>query len=249
MNRATGGVDRPRILVVEDDPKVRRCLRVPLTQQGYRVIESPTGREALQHVSDQEPAVVVLDLGLPDMDGLDVIRLLRRQSRMPIIILSGRTRETDKVTALDLGADDYLTKPFTIGELLARLRVAARRAAENMNGPVESTFVLDTLRVERDRRRVFVAGTEVHLTSIEYRILLALIKAAGGVVTHRQLLTQVWGAESATETQYLRVYMNYLRRKIEPDPARPRYLLTEPGIGYRLAYLAPQVPPQTCSVR
>jgi two-component system, OmpR family, KDP operon response regulator KdpE len=239
MNHVHGGMDSPKLLVVEDDKNVRQFLRVPLTREGYRVIESRTGREALQQVLDQKPNLLLLDLGLPDIDGLDVIRLVRSGSNLPIIVLSARARESDKVKALDLGADDYLTKPFTVGELLARLRVAARHAAEAKNGHVESTFVLDTLRVERDRRRVFVGGTEVHLTSIEYQILATLIKVAGCVVTHRQLLTQVWGSENAMERQYLRVYMTYLRRKIEPDPARPRFLLTQPGIGYRLASPTP----------
>jgi two-component system KDP operon response regulator KdpE len=249
MNHVHGGVDSPKILVVEDDKNIRQCLRVPLARQGYRVIESRTGREAIEYVLDQKPDMLLLDLGLPDIDGLDVIRLLRGWSNIPIVVLSARCRETDKVKALDLGADDYLTKPFTVGELLARLRVAARHAAEAKSEPVESTFVLDTLRVERDRRRVFVGGAEVHLTSIEYQILITLIKVAGSVVTHRQLLTQVWGPEDATETQYLRVYMTYLRRKIEPDPTRPRFLLTEPGIGYRLASPMGELQPHSVRTR
>jgi two-component system KDP operon response regulator KdpE len=247
MHHVHGPVDGPKILVVEDDKKMRQCLRAPLTSQGYRVIESRTGREALQHVVDQKPDILLLDLGLPDIDGLEVIRLLRTGSNIPIVVLSARVRETDKVQALDLGADDYLTKPFTAGELLARLRVAARHAAEAKNGSVESTFVSDTLRVDRDQRRVFVGGTEIHLTSIEYQLLAALVKVAGSVVTHRQLLTQVWGSENATEIQYLRVYMTYLRRKIEPDPTRPRFLLTEPGVGYRLASLTPDLQPRICA--
>jgi len=240
MSLVHGEVDVRKILVVEDDKKIRQCLRVPLTAQGYRVIESRTGREALQQVIDQEPDMLLLDLGLPDIDGLEVIRLLRSRSNIPIVVLSARDRETAKVEALDLGADDYVTKPFTVGELLARLRVVVRHATEAKNGPVESTFVLDTLRVDRDRRQVFVGGAEVHLTPIEYQILATLIKVAGRVVTHRQLLTQVWGHERAVETHYLRVYMTYLRRKIEPDPTRPRFLLTEPGIGYRLASSPPE---------
>ena len=224
----------PKILLIEDEQEIRRFLRVSLANHGYRLIESAAGNDGLLQAATQRPDLMILDLGLPDIDGLEVIRQVREWSQMPIIILSARGQEHEKVTALDAGADDYLTKPFSVGELLARLRVALRHSARSRGEPGEPIFVLDGLRVDLARRQVFVADNEVHLTPIEYRLLTTLIKYAGRVVTHRQLLKEVWGPDSMFETHYLRVYMAQLRRKIESDPARPRFLLTEPGVGYRL---------------
>jgi two-component system KDP operon response regulator KdpE len=223
-----------KILVIEDEPEIRRFLRASLVTHGYRLAEAESGEDGLRQISRQPPDLVLLDLGLPGMDGLEVIRQLREWSRVPIIIISARGRDADKVDALDAGADDYLTKPFSVSELLARMRVALRHARGN-GEPEEPVFEQDSLRVDLARRQVFVAGNEVHLTPIEYRILTTLIRSHGKVLTHRQLLKEVWGPDSVFETQYLRVYMTHLRRKIEPEPARPRLLLTEPGIGYRLA--------------
>ena len=228
-------VEDKKILIVEDELEIRRFLRASLDTHGYQLIESETGKDGLNRVADEHPDLVLLDLGLPDTDGLCVIHKLREWSQVPIIVLSARGREADKVKALDAGADDYLTKPFSVGELLARIRVAFRHTAHDHDEPGEPVFSLGTLRVDFERRQVFVGEKEVHLTPIEYRILTTLIKHSGRVVTHRHLLKEVWGPDSVFETHYLRVYMTHLRRKIEPDPARPQFLLTEPGIGYRLA--------------
>lgn len=225
----------PKILVVEDEQEIRRFLRASLSHHGYRLVETDRGQDGLVQASSQLPDLMILDLGLPDIDGLEVIRQLRQWSQMPIIVLSARGREAEKVSALDAGADDYLTKPFSVGELLARMRVALRHATQLQGEPGEPIFVLDRLRVDLARRQVFVGEKEMHLTPIEYRLLTTLIKHAGKVITHRQLLKEVWGPDSMFETHYLRVYMAQLRRKIETDPAQPRYLLTEPGVGYRLA--------------
>jgi two-component system KDP operon response regulator KdpE len=228
-------VEGPKILVVEDEQEIRRFLRASLSHHGYRLVEADTGRDGLMQAGSQQPDLVILDLGLPDIDGMEVIRQLRSWSQMPIIVLSARGREAEKVDALDAGADDYLTKPFSVGELLARMRVALRHATQLGGEAGEPVFAIENLRVDLGRRQVFLADQEVHLTPIEYRLLTMLIKHAGKVITHRQLLKEVWGPDSVLETQYLRVYMALLRRKIEGDPARPRFLLTEPGIGYRLA--------------
>jgi two-component system KDP operon response regulator KdpE len=222
--------DGAKILVIEDEQEIRRFLRVSLENHGYRLVEAAAGREGLRHAADQQPDLMILDLGLPDIDGMDVIREVRQWSQVPIIILSARGQEQEKVKALDLGADDYLTKPFSVGELLARLRVALRHAVQWKSEPGDPVFELDL-----GARQVFVGSTELHLTPIEYRLLTTLVKYAGRVVTHRQLLKEVWGPDCVMETQYLRVYMAQLRRKIESDAARPKYLLTEPGVGYRLA--------------
>jgi two-component system KDP operon response regulator KdpE len=230
-----GQVEAPRILVVEDEQEIRRFLRASLSDKGYRLTESSTARDALAQAADERPDLILLDLGLPDADGLEVIRKLRGWTNTPIIVLSARGREADKVQALDEGADDYLTKPFGITELLARIRVALRHAAHDSTQADEPLFVEGDLRVDMEHRQVFVGEEEIRLTPIEYRLLVVLVKSAGKVVTHRQLLKQVWGPESVFETHYLRVYMTHLRRKLEPDPAQPRYLLTEPGVGYRLA--------------
>jgi two-component system, OmpR family, KDP operon response regulator KdpE len=226
----------PKILIIEDEPEIRRFLRATLLGSEYRVVESPTGSDGLQKVTDEKPALVLLDLGLPDMDGLSVIRELRGWSNVPIIVLSARGNETDKIKALDGGADDYLTKPFGVGELLARVRVALRRLPDVESEADASPFVLGDLCVDFSRHQIFVGGREVHLTPIEHRLLTTLIRHNGKLVTHRQLLKEVWGPDSVFENHYLRVYMAHLRRKIESDPSRPRYLLTEPGIGYRLAW-------------
>jgi two-component system KDP operon response regulator KdpE len=222
------------VLVIEDEPPIRRFLRPTLTSQGYRLVEAESGEDGLIQAATRQPDLVILDLGLPDLDGLEVIRRLREWSPVPIIVLSARGAESDKVAALDAGADDYVAKPFAAGELLARARVALRHAASAGREGGESTFVLGNLRVDLLRRRVFLGDVEVRLTPIEYRLLSVLVRHAGKVLTHRQLLQEVWGPAQVEETHYLRVYMANLRRKLEADPARPRYLRTEPGVGYRL---------------
>ena len=225
----------PVIVVVEDETPIRRFLRAALTSHGYQLIEAVDGQAGLALVAARQPDLVLLDLGLPDIDGLEVTQRLREWTTIPIIVLSARGQEQDKVAALNAGADDYLTKPFGVDELLARMRVALRHAARMTEGANETIFTLGSLRVDLERRQVFVADHEIHLTPIEYKLLTTLIEHAGKVVTQRQLLQVVWGAQYATETHYLRVYMGQLRHKLEADPARPRYLLTEPAVGYRLA--------------
>jgi two-component system KDP operon response regulator KdpE len=227
--------EQPKILIIEDEQEIRRFLRASLADRGYHLIESETGQRGLDLVADEHPDLVLLDLGLPDIDGLAVIRRLRGWSQVPIIVLSARGREADKVKALDGGADDYLTKPFSVVELQARIRVALRHASQTPEEAGQPVFTLGDLRVDLERRQVFIADREVHLTPIEFKILATLIKYSGKVATHRQLLKEVWGPESVFENHYLRVYMTHLRRKIETDPAQPQYILTDPGIGYRLA--------------
>jgi two-component system KDP operon response regulator KdpE len=222
------------ILVIEDEAQIRRFICASLQGRGYRVIEAITGTEGLAHAATHQPALILLDLGLPDIDGLEVTQRVREWSELPIIVLSARGQENDKIAALDAGADDYLTKPFGVGELLARMRVALRHAERTVQEQSDPVFAVGDLRVDLARRQVVVGGTEVHLTPIEYKMLATLIQHAGKVVTHNQLLNAVWGAAYATETPYLRVYMGQLRHKLEADPARPRYLITEPGVGYRL---------------
>jgi two-component system, OmpR family, KDP operon response regulator KdpE len=224
----------PTLLVIEDEPQIRRFLRATLTANGYRLLEATTGHEGLVQAATRQPELVILDLGLPDIDGLEVTRHLREWTTMPIIVLSARGQETDKIAALDAGADDYITKPFGVGELLARVRVALRHAMHTSRDPEPAVFTVGDLQVDMSQRRVYVAAQEVHLTPIEYRLLTTLIRHAGKVVTHRQLLTAVWGPGYTHETHYVRVYMGQLRHKVETNPARPRYLLTEPGVGYRL---------------
>ena len=224
----------PLVLIVDDELPIRRFLRVSLAGEGYRVVEAATAGEALDQIAAQRPDVVVLDLGLPDRDGVEVIREVREWSPVPIVVLSVRDREHDKVAALETGADDYLTKPFGVGELMARLRVALRHASLAGGTADEPVFTTGELRVDLARRQVFVAGREVRLTPIEYKLLALLVKNAGKVLTHRQLLRQVWGPEYGDENHYVRVYVAQLRRKLEADPARPRYLRTESGVGYRL---------------
>ena len=206
-----------------------------LENANFQLDEAATAQQALQHAAQQPPDSVILDLGLPDMDGQDVIRRLREWMTAPIIILSARDQEQQKITALDNGADDYLTKPFSTGELLARVRVALRHSNRAGGEAGNTIFECADLKVDLAARRVFVDDREVHLTPIEYKILTTLIRYAGKVLTHRQLLKDVWGPDQVHETHYLRVFMANLRRKLEFDPARPRYLLTEQGVGYRLA--------------
>ena len=220
-----------RVLVVDDEPAIRRFLRVSLSAHGYAVFEASDGQGALSAVVADRPDLIILDLGLPDLDGIEVTRLLREWTRIPIIILSVRGQEADKVTALDAGADDYLTKPFSTGELLARIRVALRHTGQSGSEPV---FTSSDLTVDLVRRVVTVTGREVQLTPTEYDLLRVLVIHAGKVLTHRQLLREVWGIGYEQETHILRVNISNLRRKIEPDPARPRHILTEPGVGYRL---------------
>jgi two-component system, OmpR family, KDP operon response regulator KdpE len=228
--------EKELILLIEDEPQMRRFLRITLKTQGYRLVEAATAQEGLMQATTRNPDVVLLDLGLPDLDGLEVTRRLREWAQTPIIIISAREQEQDKVRALDAGADDYLTKPFNAGELLARIRVSLRHAVRRSADRQEAVFTLHNLRVDLSQRQVFVDDKEVHLTPIEYKLLTALIRHAGKVITHRQLLQEVWGPAYANEVQYLRVYMTQLRHKLEADPARPRFLMNEPGIGYRLKY-------------
>jgi two-component system, OmpR family, KDP operon response regulator KdpE len=223
----------PTLVCIEDDPQMRRFLRTGLVSQGFRFFEAATGREGLAEAAHRKPDLVVLDLGLPDMDGVEVVRELRRWTALPVIILSARSQEADKIAALDAGADDYLTKPFGLGELLARIRVALRHAA-TPEGQLAQAFSAGALRVDFARRTVSVGGETVHLTPIEYRLLCVLARHPGKVLTHRQLLKEVWGPAYIERSHYLRVYMAQLRHKLEAEPARPRHLLTEPGVGYRL---------------
>jgi two-component system KDP operon response regulator KdpE len=224
----------PRILLIEDDPHIRRFLRASLQTQGYDLLEAGTGQEGLSLAASQVPDIILLDLGLPDLEGIEVIRRLRGWSATPIIILSARGQERDKVANLDAGADDYLTKPFGVGELLARIRAALRRAGPGEEGQAAQLFTLGKLKVDFDRRQVWRAQEEVRLTPIEYKLLSVLIKHQGKVVTHRQLLKEVWGPSFVEQHPYLRIFILNLRRKLEDDPTRPHYLLTEPGVGYRL---------------
>ncbi|MFH1177462.1 MAG: response regulator [Acidobacteriota bacterium] len=223
----------PLVLVADDELGIRRFLRVTLLARGYRVAEAATAGETIEKVATLRPDVVILDLGLPDRDGLEVTRELREWSGVPIVVLSARDKQEDKVRALDLGADDYLTKPFGTEELLARLRVAIRHAQMR---PAEQPAVYRTggLTVDLARRQVTIEEREIHLTPIEFKLLATLVLNAGKVVTHRHLLRQVWGPEYGDENHYVRVFMAQLRRKIEAEPARPRYIRTEPGVGYRL---------------
>jgi two-component system, OmpR family, KDP operon response regulator KdpE len=222
----------PLVLVIEDDAQMRRFLRASLNSNGYQVVEAEAGEAGVVQATARNPELVLLDLGLPDLDGLVVTQRLRQWANTPIIVISARGKEQDKIEALDAGADDYLTKPFGVGELLARIRVALRNAARGDSGASE--FAVGDLKVDLGRRQVLLSDKEVHLTPIEYKLLAALVKHAGRVVTHRQLLREVWGPNSSDQTQYLRVYMGHLRHKLEANPSRPRYLTTEAGVGYRL---------------
>ena len=221
----------PVVLVVEDEPQMRRFLRASLTSHGFRIVEAGTAKEALALATSHSPEVILLDLGLPDGDGIALTRTLREWSSVPIIVLSARGRESDKVEALDAGSDDYLTKPFGVNELLARMRAALRRASQPAAAPV---IEIGALRIDLARREVMLGERALHLTPNEYRILALLARNPGKVLTHRQILKEVWGPTHAGETHYLRVYMAQLRRKIEADPARPELLITEPSVGYRM---------------
>ena len=223
------------IIVIEDEVQIRRFLRTTLVSEGYHVIEAETGKQGLTEASMSKPDLIILDLGLPDMDGVEVVKELRTWSSVPIIVLSARSQESDKVSALDAGTNDYLVKPFGVGELLARIRVALRHVSSAQNGQEEGTFSVDELKVDMAHRKITVSGTEVHLTPIEYRLLTVLVKHAGKVLTHQLLLKEVWGPNYVERAHYLRIYMGILRHKLEKDPARPRFLLTEVGVGYRLA--------------
>ena len=224
----------PVVVLIEDEPQIRRFLRATLTGQGYRLFEATTGADGLVEVGSRQPDVVIVDLGLPDVDGIDVIRRLREWTAVPIIVLSARGQERDKVTALDAGADDYVSKPFGASELLARIRVALRHTAGASHEADDATFAIGELRMDLLHRQVFVGDREVRLTPIEYKLLATLVRHAGKVVTHQQLLREVWGPTNTDQAHYVRVYMAHLRHKLEAEPARPQYLLTEPGVGYRL---------------
>lgn len=221
------------VLLIEDDAQTRRFLKTSLSHRGWRTLEAECGKTGLAMLSSEHPDLVILDLGLPDMDGITITRRLRQLSDLPILILSARSQEQNKIMALDAGADDYLTKPLGSGELHARLQALMRRVARGHSQ--QAVFETGDLRVDLSGRKVFVADHEVRITPIEFRLLSILIRHAGVVVTHRQLLQEVWGAEHVHDQHYLRIYMGQLRHKLETNPARPRYLLTEVGVGYRLA--------------
>ncbi len=226
------GDDALTVLLIEDEPQMRRFLRGSLAPTGYELVEAATGREGLAIAKTRPPDVILLDLGLPDMDGLEVTKQLREWTKTPIIVLSAREQEKDKVAALDAGADDYLTKPFGLPELLARIRVA-RRHGESAGGKEPLVYEIGELRVDLGSRVVTRGGEEVRLTPIEYKLLTTLVRNAGRVMTYQQLLRDVWGLRYASQKQYLHVYVGHLRHKLERDPTRPQYLLTEAGIGYR----------------
>jgi two-component system KDP operon response regulator KdpE len=225
----------PLILVVEDDQQMRRLLRLTLKSNGMRYAEATTAQEALTQVRSRPPDVILVDLGLPDRDGLEVIREARSSSTAPIIVLSARSQESDKIAALDAGADDYVSKPFSSGELLARLRVALRHAAMRTSSTAAESFAVRDLQVDLVHRKVSMRGAPIHLTPTEYRLLQQLVTKAGQVVTHGELLIAGWGPARSDQQHYLRIYMAGLRRKLEANPARPTYVLTEIGVGYRLA--------------
>jgi two-component system, OmpR family, KDP operon response regulator KdpE len=220
-----------KILVIDDEIEIRRLLKVGLAAYGYDFAEAATGQEGINQAAIIRPDIIILDMGLPDLDGLEVVRQIREWSQIPIIILSVRGQEQDKVKALDLGADDYLTKPFSVSELMARIRVALRHQADLKDEPIVN---LGDLYIDLARRIVKVAGAEVHLTPTEYDLLKILVSHPGKVVTHRHLITGIWGAYDQEHSQYLRIYISQLRKKIELDPNQPKFILTEPGIGYRL---------------
>lgn len=223
---------RPTILIVEDEPEIRRFLRVSLGAEDYRVVESSTGRRGTIDAGTHKPDVAIVDLGLPDVDGIEVVRHIREWSPMPIIVLSARSQEQTKIEAFSAGADDYVTKPFGIGELLARIRVALRHAARAGSG--SSTLQFENATVDLDKRTATRDGQPIHLTPTEFRLLAALARHVDNVVMHRQLLVEVWGPAHEVDTHYLRIYMKQLRDKLESDPVRPKHLITEIGVGYRL---------------
>lgn len=224
----------PIIVVIEDDPPIRRFLRTSLCAYGFIVYEADSGRQGIVEAGVRKPDLVILDLGLPDMDGVTVITAIREWSMLPIIVLSARSAEQHKIAALDAGADDYLTKPFGLGELLARIRVAMRHSVRNPEQSQTEAFITGKLKVDLLKRQVYLDEQEVHLTPIQYRLLTVLVKNAGKVLTHQYILKQVWGPAYAENSHYLRIYMSQLRQKLETDPTQPKYLLTESGVGYRL---------------
>jgi two-component system KDP operon response regulator KdpE len=224
----------PVVLVVEDEAKMRAFINIALSSNGYRMLEASTVADGLRQALELRPDLVLLDLGLPDGEGDEVIRRIREFSRMPILVISARVQEESKVRVLDGGADDYLTKPFGAAELMARIRVALRKASYAREPPPSEVHLGDDVRIDFESRTVHRRGAEVHLTPIEFKLIGVLARHAGAVVTHAQLLTQVWGPQHAQQNGYLRVYMTQLRHKLERQPARPKYLVTEPGIGYRL---------------
>jgi two-component system KDP operon response regulator KdpE len=224
--------DGARILVIDDEKQIRRMLKAALSGYDYDIAEASSGHEGLNQTAIFHPDLIILDLGLPDLDGIEVIKRLREWTQIPIIILSVREHEDDKIKALDVGADDYVTKPFSMGELLARIRVALRHVAKSEDEPILTFF--GELTVDLAHRNVILKGEDVKLTPTEYEILKYLALQAGRVVTHGQLLRAIWGPNYQEETQYLRVYIGQLRRKIEADPSQPTYIITEPGVGYRL---------------
>ena len=223
------------ILIVEDEPQIRHFLRTTLTAEGYRVIEAENGERGVIEAATHKPDLVMVDLGLPDLDGVEVVKQIRAWSALPILIVSARSAEAEKVAALDAGADDYVTKPFGVGELTARIRVALRHAVHGAKQDAAGMLRFGNIEVDLERRLVRADGRDVHLTPIEFRLLGCLAKHGGMVLTHRHLLREVWGPSYVDQSHYLRIYMKQLRHKLEPDPARPRYLLTETGVGYRLA--------------
>jgi two-component system KDP operon response regulator KdpE len=223
--------NKPVILVVDDEPQILRVMRTSLPAQGYEVRTAPGGKEALDETRKDSPDLIILDLVMPEMSGLEVCQRVREFSPVPIIVLSAKGSETDKIAALDLGADDYVTKPFSMGELLARVRAVLRRSPES---EPDGVLKVGDLVIDVDKRRVTVADEEIKFTPKEFDVLKYLAMKAGKVVTHRSLLQAVWGSKSLEQTEYLRVFINQLRRKIEPDPQHPRYILTEPWVGYRL---------------
>jgi len=223
--------NKPVILVVDDEPQILRVMRTSLPAQGYEVRTAPGGEEALDEVRKDSPDLIILDLVMPEMSGLEVCQRVREFSPVPIIVLSAKGSETDKIAALDLGADDYVTKPFSMGELLARVRAVLRRSPES---EPDGVLKVGDLVIDVDKRRVTIANEEIKFTPKEFDVLKYLAMKAGKVVTHRSLLLAVWGSKSLEQTEYLRVFINQLRRKIEPDPQHPRYILTEPWVGYRL---------------
>lgn len=228
--------NKQMILIIEDEKVIRNFTKIALETQGYKVIEAVNGQEALTMIMSYNPELIILDLGLPDMDGLKILEYVREWSNTPIIIVSARGQERDKITALDLGADDYLTKPFSMAELLARVRVALRRISlsQDSNNALIKNYKVQQLEVDLEKRKIMLAGEEVHLTPIEFKIFSLLVKNSGKVLTHNYITKEVWGGVVGNENQSLRVFMANIRRKIEKEPANPRYLITEVGVGYRL---------------
>lgn len=224
------------VLIVEDEAPIRRFLKAALEVQGFKLLEATTGAQAIAMAASHNPDIILLDLGLPDIDGLEVIKSIREWSHTPIIVISARGKDTEKVDGLDAGADDYLAKPFSVEELSARMRVAIRHLTRSRVGQEEPIFQTGELRVDLASRMVWVAGKEIHLTPIEFKLLAVLVRHSGKVVTQRQLLKEAWGHKSDEQSHYLRNYIHHLRHKLEADPARPAFLSTEPGVGYRLRY-------------